>query len=297
MPLFMDIVGVALLSWGLMVWLLIAVKLAKREPVLPQEPRRPVPWEWFDVAAIVVAFIAFLFLSQFIAVELCGLDPAQKWSELDARGKLVLLAADLAARIATFLVGIAILRSRSSATLDDIGLTLGPAAGDVVRGAATFLAAAPVVFGLQAIVTQLIPYKHQLLEAVQEKGSLPMWIVATLSAAIAAPIMEEFLFRVVLQGWLEKLEAVACAPDKKQGWLGLPRGGLPIVISSLLFALMHFREGNESAWLRLLAVAPLFVLGLFLGFVYQRTHRMLPSVVVHMLLNGTTLTLLFAGAG
>src|SRR5262245_48570461 len=174
MPLFMDIVAVVLLSWGLMVWLLIALKLAKREPVLPLEPRRPVPWEWFDVVAIVVAFIAFLLFFQFLAVEVCGLDPAQKWSELDARGKLFLLAADLAARISTVVLGIAILRSRSGATLDDIGLNLQPAASDGFRGAVTFLAAAPVVFGLQAIVTQLIPYKHQLLEAVQEKGSLPM---------------------------------------------------------------------------------------------------------------------------
>jgi membrane protease YdiL (CAAX protease family) len=30
---------------------------------------------------------------------------------------------------------------------------------------------------------------------------------------------------------------------------------------------------------------PLFVLSLFLGFVYQRTHRILPSIILHATFN------------
>ena len=38
---------------------------------------------------------------------------------------------------------------------------------------------------------------------------------------------------------------------------------------------------------------PLFVLALGLGYLYQTTQRILPSIVVHFLLNGTTLLMMW----
>jgi len=52
---------------------------------------------------------------------------------------------------------------------------------------------------------------------------------------------------------------------------------LPIGLSALIFALMHFSHG--LAWI------PLTVLALGLGYIYQRTHRILPSITVHFCLN------------
>ena len=62
---------------------------------------------------------------------------------------------------------------------------------------------------------------------------------------------------------------------------GLPFGWLPIVVSSLLFALAHFGYGPDPI--------PLFLLALILGYVYQRTHRIVPSIVTHALFNGMSL--------
>ena len=53
---------------------------------------------------------------------------------------------------------------------------------------------------------------------------------------------------------------------------------LPIVVASILFSLAHFGQGT--------APIPLFFLSLGLGFIYQRTHRIWPSIVAHMLVNG-----------
>ena len=59
---------------------------------------------------------------------------------------------------------------------------------------------------------------------------------------------------------------------------------IPILVSSLIFALMHFSHGPDPI--------PLFFLSLALGFIYQRTHRIVPCIVVHMMLNGFSMVLL-----
>jgi Type II CAAX prenyl endopeptidase Rce1-like len=61
----------------------------------------------------------------------------------------------------------------------------------------------------------------------------------------------------------------------------------PIVISAAFFAVMHWSHGPDPA--------ALFVLALGLGYLYQRTHRWMPSVVTHACLNGTTMLLLWYG--
>ena len=40
---------------------------------------------------------------------------------------------------------------------------------------------------------------------------------------------------------------------------------------------------------------PLFFLALVFGMLYHRTHRLAPSLVLHMAFNATSIVLLFAG--
>ncbi len=60
-------------------------------------------------------------------------------------------------------------------------------------------------------------------------------------------------------------------------------------MSSALFALCHYGQG--------LAPISLFFLALVLGYLYQRTHRLWPSLVVHMLLNGGSIVILWLTVG
>ena len=66
----------------------------------------------------------------------------------------------------------------------------------------------------------------------------------------------------------------------------MPYGWLPIGVSSLLFALAHVGYGPDPV--------PLFSLALILGYVYQRTHRIVPSMVTHASFNGMSLFALCA---
>jgi hypothetical protein len=48
-------------------------------------------------------------------------------------------------------------------------------------------------------------YDHPLLDRMTEEGTLSAFLFGLFSAVIAAPLSEEFLFRVMLQGWLQSI--------------------------------------------------------------------------------------------
>ena len=101
------------------------------------------------------------------------------------------------------------------------------------------------------------------------QGKDPVALVIFFStAAIAAPIFEEILFRGFLLPSLTRY---------------FPTWGA-IVLSSLIFAIAH---------LSLSEVLPLTVLGMTLGFVYARSGNLLSSMLLHSLWNSGTLLSLF----
>jgi membrane protease YdiL (CAAX protease family) len=62
-----------------------------------------------------------------------------------------------------------------------------------------------------------------------------------------------------------------------------------IIITSIVFAALH-----ASEWP---APVPLFFLALILGYLYNRTHRLLPCIVVHLLFNGLSVAVVLSGVG
>ncbi|HEY9752784.1 MAG TPA: type II CAAX endopeptidase family protein, partial [Coleofasciculaceae cyanobacterium] len=93
------------------------------------------------------------------------------------------------------------------------------------------------------------------------------------TAAIAAPIFEETLFRGFLLPSLTRSMPLWAA----------------IALSSVIFAVAH---------LSLSEVLPLTVLGMVLGFVYVRSRNLLASILLHSLWNtGTLVSLVLLGNG
>ncbi len=80
---------------------------------------------------------------------------------------------------------------------------------------------------------------HPIARLAKE-GSGWMLPVAFLAAVVVAPLVEEFLFRLLLQGWLEAawLRCRRQAPALRR--LG-PRAVVPVTLVALLFAWMHYR--------------------------------------------------------
>jgi membrane protease YdiL (CAAX protease family) len=296
-------------------------------PVLPYEPRRPVPW------GAVGCILAATYLL-FTAVSVLGGDDGGSPQPLVPSTLIVAMLEQLFI-VGGFLFLIAVL---TKATPRDLGLpaNLNQWMRDVcVGGAACLAALAPVHIVQVALMYICFPEQiesgHPLIKMVMDAPP-DRWILllSGVAAVVVAPICEEIAFRLLLQGWLERWEderlgwrknATGEIPDEqatsagdaavatsdepvhsntssfdesetsvesdppRRGIAGLPYGWLPILISSVAFGLAHFGYGPEPV--------PLFLLGLVLGYLYQRTHRIIPGIVAHALFNLFTMIILW----
>lgn len=85
---------------------------------------------------------------------------------------------------------------------------------------------------------------HPLTQLIRQGHEKPIiLLVAFLSGVVLAPLAEEFLFRLVLQGWLTKtVDNYYDIPQRS-----VLSGILPIIIVSLFFASMHSGERTEQS--------------------------------------------------
>lgn len=83
---------------------------------------------------------------------------------------------------------------------------------------------------------------HPLVDLLTADPSPATWLLCIVVAVVVAPLVEEFMYRLVLQGWLEAEER------RTRRWIpGLRRfapGVIPVLIVSVLFALRHFRTAD-----------------------------------------------------
>jgi membrane protease YdiL (CAAX protease family) len=82
---------------------------------------------------------------------------------------------------------------------------------------------------------------HPLVILIRQDRSLTTFLWVFVAAVLVVPIVEEFLFRLVLQGWLEAVEV------RLRWLLGFRRtllGAGPVLAVSLIFAALHYREAR-----------------------------------------------------
>jgi membrane protease YdiL (CAAX protease family) len=81
--------------------------------------------------------------------------------------------------------------------------------------------------------------KHPAERVLMESRNTRAIVTCALLVVVIAPIAEEILFRLILQGWLEMLERRLC---RRMGRLRrLAAGVVPVGLTSLMFAALHSR--------------------------------------------------------
>lgn len=109
---------------------------------------------------------------------------------------------------------------------------------------------------------------HETLKLLAGSDSPFLVVLVVLSAVVVTPLFEELLFRGAVQGFCVSVLSGNDGPGWTARWGG-------IVASSLVFAGLH------APW----SMPAIFVLSVGLGYVYERTGRLAPAVVMHLLFN------------
>jgi uncharacterized protein len=245
-----------LFAASLAMWaLVLARKSLGKSPLSPQ-PQEQVVWPALPVCA---TFLVAFFLPVFI-VSLAA--PGEKLSLAAVQWRCVGLAAQ-------GLVVVGLLAFAGPLRKQDFGWDLSRWRRDMLVGLAGFLASLAPVFLVTKVLADLgwrgPDDKHLFFKILDGDSGHEILGWIALSVVVVAPLAEELLYRVLLQGWSQ----AHIAPWKA------------IVFSATIFSLAH----QEHDWL------PLFPLALILGYVYHRTRSYLATVVLHSLFNATNLTL------
>ncbi|MEZ6098117.1 MAG: CPBP family intramembrane glutamic endopeptidase [Pirellulaceae bacterium] len=330
----MAIVISLISSGSIVAWTMAAVRWQRQQSLLEFQSRLPVPWGLLDLAAVVVLNIFVTGTMLAVGTSILGISRDRASSDIlppALQSKVILLYST--GTLLSLWLGVIWVRKRVSASGADLGIQPNRVLTDIALGITAFVMLAFPVFTLQVTINVLTQREntHPLIELLRNDPDPRFFLIAGFAAVVAAPLTEEYLFRVLLQGWIENAIGARRArrPEGKiSGWvmslvsgqrasndpghfptadrprcetgasdlgqvmaatdrvdlehpqplpIALAPAYVPIVVSSLLFAAAHLGQGT--------APIPLFFLALGLGYVYQRTHRVLPCIVVHMLVN------------
>ena len=142
------------------------------------------------------------------------------------------------------------------------------------------MSAGKIVGLLQSLLVQVAPEQlsHDTLQAMNDAPSDPWSIVIIVLVVLITPLIEEFAYRGLLQQGFRKL--------------GSGRASA-IFLTSMLFVFMHIPVIPGASMAS--AATTLLILSFCLGWVYERTGRLLAPVLVHALFNGSNLLLFHFG--
>jgi membrane protease YdiL (CAAX protease family) len=358
MPLYEQLAGIAalaVLTAGLAGWVQALGRWRAGHPLVPLSERDPVPWSILDLLVVILAYMATFVCSDYWIRGNEPFNPANAtaedlWAFFVAQGLTNALSIPIAIVITRFRIGTRILVTLrriwneltgaepdgstlvlgarlSPATVHDWGFSIRRLGSDVVIGCIAFCMLAPPVLAIQAVLTQWFPYEHPLIVALHEHMTSSLFFVGVIVAVVVAPPSEEFFFRVLLQGWLERVAVRKHLPPlvPADGYFQSPSSmpAVPFVTAELaseaakpyatpqLDAAAGAEEkavmDSPPRWPIFVSAAifalmhagngpdpiPLFFLALGLGYLYRQTHRITPSMTVHFLLNAASMTLLW----
>jgi membrane protease YdiL (CAAX protease family) len=221
---------------------------------------------------------------------------------------------------------VALLRWLTRARAYQFGLGTPAWPRDLTIGYLGWLVATPAVFLIFAALLAVLEacgqhpnLQHPIETMLRTTADPAVWALAVVSATVAAPVVEELVFRGLLLRWLTDRRAVAdgllvvlLLAIATVGLAGVMNGResakpvlallMPVGPGYLLFERLTARRlprpgAARAIYVTALAFAlihdwptpvPLFFLGLALGFVGYRTQGLIAPVVLHSLFNAVS---------
>lgn len=273
----LPVLGI-LIGVGLLIFVLVQRLIKKDRSLLSKNENLPwsTPWDAETIWQVFVAgffgvqlFVSILLVP--ILFQILGINPANFNVQTQAFSVLVnyVLIAFGAVLVVYFSV-------KSFLPLPEGWFNLNLSKSALFWGVGGYFVALPLVIIVSLINQQIWQGQggsNPLLSLALESKDGVAIAIFFVTAAFAAPLFEEFLFRGFLLPSLTRYMPVWGA----------------ILASSLLFAVAH---------LSLSEVLPLTTLGMILGIVYTRSRTLAAPMLLHALWNsGTLLSLFILGSG
>lgn len=237
---------VAITALGISVLAAGSLLFGRGRNLLRKQPREPAGWSATDVAAVILLHLA----CQVVAAGLLLPQPMPKgtvvWQQL---------AAGILASVMTLAIAIPALAIRSR-HLQPLRVMSRLPSRDIAAGLLMLLAITPALLLIAGLLNRLVPYHHPILDFLSTNRGPGALALTAVSAVIVAPAAEEFFFRGVLQGWLERVAPPVAVP-----------------VSALAFGLAHADHG--LGWI------PLVGFGVAAGVLSRQTGSLLASLTLH----------------
>jgi len=228
-------------------------------------------WNLNDATKVFFAYLALMFVGLPVAVRLLRVlfgFHAQNNTDL----RMISLYASLFINLSICCVVYYIVCIKYRHSITALGLSLVDMSHNVKQGVKRYLITLPLII-LAGYVVNIVfsyygitPEMQDVIQWVLDEKSSFVLVCLMFFGTIIAPIIEEILFRGFLLPALKKS-------------LG---GRYAIVVSAALFAAVH---------IDIFAFLQIFILGLLLGHLYEKTKTLTASIMVHITHN--VLTLLF----
>jgi len=114
---------------------------------------------------------------------------------------------------------------------------------------------------------------HEMLRVMRDSDSLLASGLIACSAVLIAPVLEEAIFRGLFQSVMAEV-------------LGASMRWPIVLISAMVFSLIHVGAADWQA------LPGLFVLGVVLGWLYERSGSLWPGIVVHVGFNALNIAIM-----
>lgn len=189
---------------SVVLWIEAFRKLTHGIPLLPVEPRLPAPWGLLDIVVAILIWFTLQFGVMALLVGAPRVDPENP-TAVDLPGFALRLALMAFGTLAATAISMLLIRLRTGATLLAFGFSAKHLLADLRLGLGAFVMLAPPVYALQLVLVKIFPQFHPLIDQLRQHPDALVFAASGLSVMVAAPLGEEYLFRGLLQGWLENL--------------------------------------------------------------------------------------------
>ncbi len=212
-PIALMVVAIlGLFSLSFFLWGNVLLAMFRGQRWLPEtEPRMPQRWGFVDLLFVICLFVFLQIIGGGLASIMGLIDMKSA-----AAGEPNLNFQFLMSAICSLAIvgGTLFIMARCRVPADAVGWSLHSIGSDVKLGVLCFVFVAPPTYVLMALATKVsgIPYEHPIMSEAKENPSL--LIPAILMAVILAPLLEEFAFRVLIQGFLESMSVGRFSVEK-----------------------------------------------------------------------------------